>query len=100
MVDQYVIFISDEAKEGVKNISIFIRDQGYPETAQKVKAKLFIEISKLKTNPNRFSVFEPMKNPTAVFRSFTIWDYIIVYRVYEQEKVVVVIDVFHGSKSK
>ncbi len=100
MVNIYSILISDEAKEGVKNISIFIRDQGYPETAQKVKAKLLREISKLKTNPNRFSVFEPMKSPTTVFRSFTVWNYIIVYRVYELEKVVVIIDVFHGAVKK
>jgi toxin ParE1/3/4 len=95
MKKSYRVIIPPTAKESLREIIEYIKKDS-PSAAAKVSKKL-IEVAKsLKELPERFSHEEYLLDKTGKYRSVTQWHYRIVYKVLEDE--VLILRFMHTSR--
>jgi plasmid stabilization system protein ParE len=88
------VVISKKAQESIKKIFNFVRRESSLNTAQKVKAEIMHRCKNLKdfSGYSKERYLDELKNE---YRSVTVWDYNIIYRVTTNN--VRVLNVIHTS---
>ncbi|MGV3503454.1 MAG: type II toxin-antitoxin system RelE/ParE family toxin [Adhaeribacter sp.] len=92
----YRVLWDNEAKAALKSIIVYIK-QDPPAAAQKVKQALLQLAASLEQMPDRFSAEPYLAGKPGNYRSVSKWNYKIIYRVTEQE--VLILDIFHTGKN-
>jgi toxin ParE1/3/4 len=96
MEKTYRVIIPKSAKESLRDIVEYVKRDS-PVAAKKIRKRL-IEIAKsLNTLPERFKREEYLSEKTGNYRSVTQWHYKIVYKIINDD--VVVLQFFHTSKN-
>lgn len=96
MKPSYRVLWDNEAKAALKSIIAYIK-QDSPAAAQKVKQALLQLAASLEQMPDRFSAEPYLAGKLGNYRSVSKWHYKIIYRVTEQE--VLILDIFHTGKN-
>lgn len=90
----YKVIVSDRAKQSLKNILAYIKEDS-PSASQHVKQALLSIISSLKTTPKKFALDPILADVSNEYHSVTKWHYKIIYKV--TDKHVIVINITHTS---
>lgn len=83
----YRVVIPPTAKESLRDIIEYIKGES-PSAAIKVRRKLIETAKSLRQMPERFSKEEYLSEKTGNYRSVTQWHYRIVYKVLEEEVLI------------
>jgi plasmid stabilization system protein ParE len=95
MKKHYRVVIPPSAKESLRGIIEYIKKDS-PTAAAKVRKKLIDTAKSLKELPERFSREEYLSGKPGNYRSVTLWHYKIVYKVLDDE--VVLLQFIHTSR--
>lgn len=96
---KYLVEISDEAKDALKKIYDWLKEDESLFVAQKVRAGILDAISKLATMPQRHRILEEISDDQMVFRRVLKWSYQIIYFIDEQVIKVQVVEVIHSKRN-
>lgn len=96
MAKHYRVVIPVTAKESLRVIIEYIRRDS-PTAAIKVRKKLIDSAKSLKVMPERFSKEPFLAERTGNYRSVTHWHFKIVYKVLQDE--VVILGFMHTSRN-
>ncbi|HMP99792.1 MAG TPA: type II toxin-antitoxin system RelE/ParE family toxin [Cyclobacteriaceae bacterium] len=91
----YRVVVTQSAKNALQDIIDYINKDS-PSAALKVRNELIHLISSLNHVPERFSKEIYLANRDGNYRSVTKWSYKIVYRILEED--VVVLSIFHTGQ--
>ena len=94
---KYQVEIGDEAKDSLKKIYDWLKEEESLSVAQKVRAGILDAISKLVTMPQRHRILEEISDDQIVFRRVLKWSYQIIYFIDEQVIKVQVVEIIHSK---
>jgi len=96
---RYKVSVSDEAKETLRNIYHWLKENESASTAENVKKGLLDEIGGLSQMPDRYGIVQEIKNDQIVFRRILKWAYKIIFVIDEEGLEVLVVDIRHAKQS-
>lgn len=97
MVKTYRVIISRKAQSSVKQIHDYIKEESH-SSAKNVKEKIFEKIRSLQNHPEKFSKEPLLDSLEGNYRSVSIWDYKIIYKI--SNEVVKILIVINGKRSE
>ena len=96
---KYQVEISDEAKDALKKIYDWLKEEESLSVAQKVRGGILDAVSKLATMPQRHKILEEISDDQMVFRRVLKWSYQIIYFIDEQVIKVQVVEIIHSKRN-
>lgn len=99
MARPYQVVITDEAKESLKKITEYLRDNVSIETARKVKDGIDNTIVSLNNMPHRHSLLKGLYTEKIKLRRVLKWSYRIIYTIEEDKLMVIIIDIDHEKQN-
>jgi plasmid stabilization system protein ParE len=84
-----------KALDAVKKIYDHILEKSF-QGAETVREEIFNTAESLKINPERFPADPDLKNP---YRRCLVWNYRIIFRIYPENKQVLIIHVWNSKRS-
>ena len=91
--------ISRRAAENLESIFEFL-SQNSPQYAAAFEAKLNEAFNSLESLPHKYRVVQPGSKLRPDVRLLVVDSYLVYYRVYEAQKIVVVVTVRHGARRR
>ena len=88
---KYSVFAREDVREIKKHLAQF-----YPSTPEKFTSELKRCIAMLVTTPKMFEAYENNTN----YRKMVVQDYVVFYRIDEEEKRVLIYRVLHGKQDR
>lgn len=95
----YRVVFTDDADMALEEAIEKIQENSL-QNAKSVRMDILHKSASLKYLPNRFSAYEPQRNPLKIYRSFVIHNHIVVYQVFEDLSLVAILDVHHGKQNR
>lgn len=97
-MEEYKVELSIQAKEDYKSIIRYIKYKlSEPNIAERYAELIKNEINTLKYNPQKFAIINYDIIKQYKFRKLIIKNYIVFYRINEEEKIVNVERILHGT---
>lgn len=98
MSEKYKIELSIKAKEDIKSIVLYIKNNlNEPSIASKYAKTIKEEIKTLEYSPKKFAIIDEDSIKDLNIRKLNIKNYIAFYRINEKEKVVNVERILYGA---
>lgn len=98
MSEKYKIELSIKAKEDIKSIVLYIKNNlNEPSIASKYAITIKEEIKTLEYSPKKFAITDEDSIKDLNIRKLNIKNYIAFYRVNEKEKVVNIERILYGA---
>lgn len=99
-MNKYNVKILDEAKEDMMKIIRYIKTKlKEPQIAEQHRKAFKEEISKLKNTADIYSVIDNETTGKSEIRKINVKNYMIFYRIIEQEKEVQIIAVYYSGSN-
>ena len=96
---RYKVLMTDEAINDVREITGYIRRiLREPETAVRIRNNIRKEVLSLRDMPERYALVRDAALARDGFRMTAAGNYLILYRVFSEEKAVYVIRVLNGRQ--
>ena len=100
MSEKYKIELSIKAKEDIKSIVLYIKNNlNEPSIANKYAKTIKEEIKTLEYSPKKFAIIDDDLIKDLEIRKLNIKNYLAFYRVNEKEKVVNVERILYGASN-
>ena len=100
MSEKYKIELSIKAKEDIKSIVLYIKNNlNEPSIANKYAKIIKEEIKTLEYSPKKFAIIDDDSIKDLEVRKLNIKNYLAFYRVNEKEKVVNVERILYGASN-
>ena len=100
MSEKYKIELSIKAKEDIKSIVLYIKNNlNEPSIANKYAKTIKEEIKTLEYSPKKFAIIDEDSIKDLNIRKINIKNYLAFYRVNEKEKVVNVERILYGASN-
>ena len=100
MSEKYKIELSIKAKEDIKSIVLYIKNNlNEPSIANKYAKTIKEEIKTLEYSPKKFAIIDDDSIKDLEVRKLNIKNYLAFYRVNEKEKVVNVERILYGASN-
>lgn len=100
MSEKYKIELSIKAKEDIKSIVLYIKNNlNEPSIASKYAKTIKEEIKTLEYSPKKFAIIDDDTIKDLNIRKLNIKNYIAFYRINENKKVVNVERVLYGASN-
>ena len=95
----FQIRYSEEFSDHLESF-IAVLENKSPQAANKLRDDIKVKLLNLKDNPFQWSkVISPVERLTKYRRFISIYDYLTFYFVDKHNKIVYVIDIFHGKQN-
>jgi plasmid stabilization system protein ParE len=98
MAEEYKIVITQEARQGLKNIVEYLEEEASYTTAENVRNGILEAIESLARMPQRHGLVKEISDEKTVYRRILKWRYRIIYVINEEKIEVRVIDISSGKK--
>ena len=97
-MDRYKVELSIDSKEDIKDIALYIKNElKEPAIAIKYSKLLRDKIQSLEYHPEKFALIDSDIVKYDDFRKLVVKNYIVFYRVNDDEKIVNVERVLYGA---
>ncbi len=96
---KYSIALTPRARTSIIQIVQYLEKEASKSISQKVQKGIMDTIRGLATLPESHSVFEEISDNKVIYRRILKWNYKIVFTVNNDLLEVVVVQVYHGSRS-
>jgi len=97
-MDKYKVKLSPEAYADLKALNDYIMiELQEPEIAHKNFRLIVDELFKLDSMPNRNAPVDIPKYKEKNMRKMIIKEYVVIYEVYDEDKIVMIRAIVHGS---
>jgi len=97
---KYKIYFTKECKKEMDNIYQYISRKLYsPSSAKTLMKKIQDSIYNLREMPNMYSVIKQYDELKLQFRKIVIKNYIIIYTVNEENKIVNIVHMYYGKSN-
>jgi plasmid stabilization system protein ParE len=95
---EYKVAIDEQAGESLRQIYNYLKENASEQTAKKVRDGILDAIDGLAKMPHRHAKVLRISTEHKVYRRILKWSYKIIYRIFEDELEVIVVEIVHAKQ--